>query len=224
MPHHALDERRALAETLRCADPHAPTLCGDWQAAQLAAHLVLRERSALELAGRAPVQRWRRAAEHRIDELAATEPYGDLVDAVERGPSWRDLRWPLPVAPLWALPPVREAANLLEYLIHHEDVRRAADGWTPRPLPVDVQMAVWKRLPLAARMTLRTVPVGVEVAWPGHGEFRSARARRGGPVVRVSGEPVELALFTSGRIAHARVEYAGDPADVARVRGAEIAL
>ena len=224
MRHHALDERRALAETLRCADPHAPTLCGDWRAAQLAAHLVLRERSLLELAGRAPVEPLRRAAEHRIDELAATEAYGDLVDAVERGPSWRDLRWPVPVAPLWALPPVREAANLLEYVIHHEDVRRAGAAWTPRALPVDRQMAVWKKLPLAALMTLRKVPVGLEVAWPGHGALRNARARRGGVVVRVTGEPVELALFASGRAAHARVEYDGEAADVALVRRAEIAL
>jgi uncharacterized protein (TIGR03085 family) len=219
MRHHALDERHALAQTLRSAGPEAPTLCGDWTAAQLAAHLVLRERSLVELAGRAPVQRWRRWAEGRIDELVARQPYGQLVADVEHGPSWTDL----PTGPVWALPPVREAANLLEYLVHHEDVRRAAPTWSARSLPVDVQMAVWRRLPFAGRLTLRKVSVGLELAWPGHGSFR-ARGRAGAPAVRISGEPVELALFAFGRAEVADVTYDGDAEQVALVRGAEIGI
>jgi uncharacterized protein (TIGR03085 family) len=219
MRHHALDERHAFAETLRSTGPGAPTLCGEWSTAQLAAHLVLRERSLVELAGRAPVEAWRKRAEGRIDELVATRPYGQLVADFERGPA----RTQLPVGFVWALPPVREAANLLEYLVHHEDVRRAAESWSPRPLPVDVQMAVWKRLPTAARLTLRKVSVGLELAWPGHGSFR-ARGRAGSPAVRISGEPVELALFAFGRAGVARVEYDGDPEQIALVRGAEIRI
>jgi uncharacterized protein (TIGR03085 family) len=220
MRHHALDERRALAKTLRRTGPDAPTLCGDWRTAQLAAHLVLRERSLVELAGRAPVERWRRRAEGRIDDLVARARYEDLVSDVERGPSVTDF----PVGAVWAVPLVREATNLLEYLVHHEDVRRAAPGWTPRPLPVDVQMAVWKRLPIAGRFTLRKVSVGLELDWPAHGSIHGGRARGAAPAVRVTGEPVELALFAFGRIDVAQVEYAGDPDDVAMVRGAEIGI
>ncbi|HVU91512.1 MAG TPA: TIGR03085 family metal-binding protein [Jatrophihabitans sp.] len=219
MRQHALDERHALAETLRSTGPDAPTLCGEWSAAQLAAHLVLRERSLVELAGRAPVERLRRQAQARIDALVARQPYGQLVAELERGPSWADL----PLGFVWALPPVREAANLLEYLVHHEDVRRAAPSWTPRTLPVDVQMAVWKRLPFAGRLTLRKVSVGLELAWPGHGSFR-ARGRAGAPAVRVSGEPVEVALFAFGRADVAGVEYDGEPEQIALVRGAEIGI
>jgi uncharacterized protein (TIGR03085 family) len=224
MRHHALEERHALAETLRFAGPQAPTLCGDWSTAQLAAHLVLRERSLLELAGRLPVERLRRQAEREIDGLVAREPYDRLVSAIDDGPSWTDAVWPVPTSFVWSLPIVREAANLLEYLVHHEDVRRAEAGWSPRPVPVEVQMAVWRRLPFAGRLTLRKVSVGLVLSWPSHGVIRTRTARRGAASVTVVGEPVELALFAFGRTAVARVEYDGDPQDVAVVRGAEIGI
>ncbi|MCW2594185.1 MAG: hypothetical protein JWP39_73 [Jatrophihabitans sp.] len=224
MQHHAVDERHALSETLRCADPDSETLCGDWTTAQLAAHLVLRERSVVELAGRLPVRRLREHAEQMILDLATREPYEKLVDLVHRGPSWSDLSWPLPVAWLWSLPPVREATNLLEYLVHHEDVRRARRGWAPRSLPPDVQDAVWQRLRLAARLTLRSVPVGIALRWPGPGELRTRLAGRGAPTVTITGDPVELAMFTFGRLGVAQVDYAGDPADIAAVRGADISI
>jgi len=224
MRHHALDERHALAKTLRRAGADAPTLCGDWRAAQLAAHLVLRERSLVELGGRLPVPRLQAAAERLISQVADEQPYERLVDLVDRGPSWRDVRWPLPTAPLWSAPAVREAANLAEYLIHHEDVRRAGDEWTPRTLPVDLQMAVWKRLPVMTRIAMRKVPVPVELAWPSHGSVRAGAKRPDAAAVRVTGDPVELVLFASGRLAHARVEFAGEPDDIALVRGAPIGL
>jgi uncharacterized protein (TIGR03085 family) len=224
MRHHALDERHALAETLRSAAPGDPTLCGDWTAAQLAAHLVLRERSIVELAGRAPVERLRRLAERRIDRLVAEEPYERLVDAVAAGPSWTDVTWPLPTAAVWSLPPVREAANLLEYLVHDEDVRRARPAWQPRALSVAFQMAVWRRLPTATRLTLRKVPRGIELEWPGQGRLRTARARQGHPTVAVTGDPVELALFVFGRVDVARVRYDGEAEDVAIVRGADMGI
>ncbi|MBM4708683.1 maleylpyruvate isomerase family mycothiol-dependent enzyme, partial [Rhodococcus hoagii] len=41
---YARDERHALVESMRAVGPDAPTLCGDWTARDLAAHLVLRER------------------------------------------------------------------------------------------------------------------------------------------------------------------------------------
>jgi len=222
--HHALDERHALAKTLRSAGPDAPTLCGDWSTAQLAAHLVLRERSLVELGGRLPVTRLHQAAERLIAQVAEREPYDDLVDLVDGGPNWRQWRWPLPTAAAWSLPAVREAFNLTEYLIHHEDVRRAGDGWQPRELPVDVQMAVWKRLPFTARVAMRKVSVGVDLAWPSHGSIRAGGNRHEPAAVRITGDPVELVLFASGRIGKARVEYEGDADDVALVRGSKIAL
>jgi uncharacterized protein (TIGR03085 family) len=182
---------------------------------------VLRERSVLELAGRLPSERLRRRAEQQIDELVAREPYDQLVGTVESGPSWRNAAWPDPTALVWSVPAVREAANLAEYVVHHEDIRRAGDDWDPRVLPVDRQMALWRRLPVAGRLTLRKVALGLVLAWPSHGEFR---ARRGPRTVTVTGDPVELALFAFGRVEVAQVDYVGDPDDIARVRGAEIGI
>jgi hypothetical protein len=42
--------------------------------------------------------------------------------------------------------------------------------------------------------------------------------------VTITGDPVELALFTFGRLGVAQVDYAGDPADIAAVRGADISI
>ena len=72
MSGHAFQERVELAETLRSTDPAASTLCGDWTAAQLAGHVVLRERSPSELLGRLPSRRARDAAQRVIDALPAT--------------------------------------------------------------------------------------------------------------------------------------------------------
>jgi uncharacterized protein (TIGR03085 family) len=220
----ALAERHALAQTLRSVAPNAPTLSGDWTAAQLAAHLVLRERSAVELLGRLPNRRLQALAQRQIDDLVAREPYEQLVLAVERGPSWKDATWPVPTSVVWSLPPVRERANLLEYLIHHEDVRRAQAGWAPRSLPAELQTAVWHRLPVTVRLTMRALPLGVALSRPGHGEVRIGRARRHGVAVTVRGEPVELALFAFGRHAVARVDLDGRPDDVAAVLGTRMGL
>lgn len=211
MQHDALDERHDLGTTLRAAGPDAPTLCGDWTTAVLTAHLLRRERSLVEAAGRLPVARFRQHADRHLVELATHVPYEQLVARFEAGPP--------PYSP-WALPPLREAVNLLEYVIHHEDVRRAVPDAHPRLLPVARQRAVWSRLRFAAPVTLRAVPVGVRLIWPGHGERRTRRD----PVVTVTGDPVELALVAFGRQRVARVDYDGPAGDVATVSGARIAI
>lgn len=224
MPRHAVKERLALADTLRRAGPDAPTLSGEWTTAQLAAHLVLRERSLLEMSGRVPVRALRRRADEAIERLAAGTAYAQLVSAVAAGPSWRDVSGLVPVGLVWSAPLVREQVNLLEYSVHHEDVRRAADSWQPRRMPVDRQVAVWKRLATATRLTLRTAPVGVILNWPSHGTIGPQRARRGGPAVTVTGDPLELALFVFGRRGVAQVDQDGAPDDLAALREADISI
>jgi uncharacterized protein (TIGR03085 family) len=224
MAHFAVLERRALAETLRRTDPNAPTLSGEWTAAQLAAHLVLRERSAVELLGRLPSKRMQQIAQREIDRLVAAQPYPQLVAAIDAGPSWRDARLPLPTAAIWALPPVREKANLIEYLVHHEDVRRAQPEWAPRELPAELIAEVWRRLPVSIRLTMRRMPIGVALAWPGHGEVRTPRAKRHAAKVTVTGDPIELLLFAFGRRTAARVQLDGAPDDVVTATKAPVGL
>jgi uncharacterized protein (TIGR03085 family) len=215
MEHHALDERHELSQALLNAGPDAPTLCGDWTAAVLAAHLVQRERSLVEAAGRLPVGSLRRRADDALHELAERTPYDQLVAEVDSGP---------PRYSPWAFAPLREAVNLLEYVIHHEDVRRAVPGAGPRAMPIARQRAIWARLRLSAPFTMRAVPVGVRLLWPGRGEILTRRAKHGFPVVAVQGEPVELALVAFGRQRVAQVDYDGSPVDVAKVSGAKIRI
>lgn len=217
MHHYAIDERHELCATLRAAGPDAPTLCGGWNTAMLTAHLVRRERSLVEAAGHLPVRRLHDLAETRLAALVKRESYDHLVDVFEDGP---------PLLSPWALPPLREAVNLLEYVVHHEDVRRAGPEFAPRAIPAARQHAVWARLRVGAPMTMRAVPLGVRLVWPAQGEIRTGRrARRAdGPLVTVSGDPVELALVAFGRQRVAQVSYDGAPEDVASVSGARIAV
>jgi uncharacterized protein (TIGR03085 family) len=221
MAQHALDERHELAATLRTVGPGAPTLCEGWTTSELAAHLLLRERSLTDMAGRLPVQRFRDRAEKHLRDVIAAQPYRQIVDEFERGASW-----PAPAA-VWSLPPIREGVNLLEYVVHHEDVRRAGPAEpsvAPRLLPVARQVAVWSRLKFAASLTLRAVPVGAELVWPAHGTVVTRRAKHGYPTVTVTGEPVELALVAFGRQRAARVDYDGAPGAVEQLRTAHIAM
>jgi uncharacterized protein (TIGR03085 family) len=208
--HSAALERHALADTLAAAGPDAPTLSSPWTTADLAAHLVLREATPVELLAQLRIPAVTRAADRAVTRYARRTPYADLVQHVRVGPPW--------YSPT-ALPPVRELVNLLEYVIHHEDVRRARPGWTVASRPLEVQRDVWRRIPRFAGATLRRVPVGVRFEAPG---FGTADVRSGAAPVTVRGEPVELALVAYGRQRVARVDYAGDADAVARLRDAAV--
>jgi uncharacterized protein (TIGR03085 family) len=100
-----------------------------------------------------------------------------------------------------------EQLNLLEYVIHHEDVRRGGhDPLEPRDLPRAEQDEVWKQLGLFA-LALRKAPVGVRLATP----VGQTRVAKDGDGVTLTGEPVELALWISGRRDPARVAVTGAP-------------
>ena len=201
MHQHALDERHALAETLRRVGPIRRTLVRRLDGPQLAAHLVLRERSVVEAAGRLPVAALQRRAEQVVDDLAAR-------DAVR--PARRHLRaaaragarcsGPVPVAWLWSLPPVRELANLLEYLVHHEDVRRAQPTWHPRRCPSPCRRRYGSGCACSRRSPCARCPWGVELRGRGTAS-RSAPALRGARRSRQRHRrPGEVALFAFGRL------------------------
>ncbi len=72
--------------------------------------------------------------------------YDTLVEQVRNGP---------PLGP-FAVPGVRTYLNLNEYVVHHEDVRRA-NGLGPRTDRPDLQDELWGLLRAAARLMLRKV-------------------------------------------------------------------
>jgi uncharacterized protein (TIGR03085 family) len=208
---YSRDERRALCALLDEKGPDAPTLCEGWTTLDLAAHLVLREHrpdAGLGVLG-GPLAPY---TAHVQSKMAGRVPYARLVEAFRAGP---------PRFSVFALPGVDERANLAEYFVHHEDVRRAAPGWEPRELAPGLTEQLWQRLRLrATRLILRKVPVGVELARNDvdagdgdgdDGEPRQLRItiRNGTPVVTVVGDPAELTLWAFGRTTAARVRLDG---------------
>lgn len=207
---YARDERLALCALLDSAGPREPTLCEGWDTRDLAAHLVLREHRPDAGAGilGGPLAGYTRRVQGR---LAERTPYPRLVETVRNGP---------PRLSVFGLPGMDERINLVEYFVHHEDVRRAQPGWEPRELSQGLADVLWQRLGMV-RFMLRKAPVGVELARDdgpdsergGASRVRiTAKART--PVVTVTGPPAELTLWAHGRTTAARVRLDGSEADV----------
>lgn len=203
MSTHAKRERLLLAELLETAGPDAPTLCEGWRTRDLAAHVVVRERR-LDAAGGIVLGALRDRME-RVQEEFAAKPYEELIQLIRTEP---------PKMSPYGIKQLDEAANTVEFFVHAEDVRRAQPDWTPRELDPVFENALWSRLEKAARLLGRKAPVGLVLR---RADGQTAVARRGTPVVTVTGEPSELTLFTFGRQDTARVELEGDKDAVARL-------
>ena len=213
---HARDERRALCALLDETGPAEPTLCAGWTTLDLAAHLVLREHrpdAGLGILG-GPLAAHTRSVRSR---LAERTPFPRLVQTIRNGP---------PRLSLFGLPGADERANVVEFFVHHEDVRRARPAGERRGLDPGLSDALWQRLGMA-RFILRKAPVGVELARedepgpaaPGDSRTRiTAKART--PVVTVTGTPAELTMWAFGRTTAARVRLDGSAADIAALQAA----
>jgi uncharacterized protein (TIGR03085 family) len=203
-------ERIALSDLLLEVGPDAPTLCEGWTTRDLTAHLVIREGrpdAALGILG-GPLARHTES----VQAATAQQPWNALVATVRSGP---------PRLSVFALPGVNGMANLLEFAIHHEDVRRAVDGWEPRDLPIAEQDAIWSRLGTMAKVLLRKSPVGVVLERTGTGQ--RIVAKKGEPSVTLTGDPLELVLRLYGR-RQCRVEVAGESEAVARFESAKFGV
>jgi hypothetical protein len=101
-----------------------------------------------------------------------------------------------------------------EFIIHHEDVRRA-NGRGPRTDVPEVQALAWQKLPaFAKRLLVVRDPYGFELIHP---DGRHRTMKPGAPVVQLTGEPLEQLLYAFGRTSVARVKVLGD-AEALRVR------
>ncbi len=179
----AITPRLGLVAALRAARPTDPTLCEGWQARHLAAHIVIRDGDPLA-AAKALVQ-GADAAILRGDAITTTREYETLIDQIEQGPP----RW----SPLgWSATP-----NLLEFLVHAEDVRRGVSRPAePVSLPPHLAAALWRSVkPMARLKTLRS-DNGCILVVPGGPRAVVHRGRN--PQI-VTGSEMELALWVSGR-------------------------
>ena len=210
--HLARSEREALCDTLEAVGPQAPTLCDPWDAAMLAAHLVLRERRP-DLAAGIVVPLLAGRLDRAQERLARDTAWPDLVTLVRTGP------------PLWSptrVPALDDVTNTVEMLVHHEDILRGDGARGPRREPDPaLDGAAWDAVRRMAPLLLRRVPVGVDLEAPGRSVVH---ARSGAATVRVAGEPVELLLVCYGRERVAEVEITGPDVAVAALRGARLGL
>jgi uncharacterized protein (TIGR03085 family) len=203
-PSLAQQERKALCDLFWERGPDAPTLCEGWLTADLAAHLVVRERRPDSgpglvwppLAGY--TDKVRRAVRDR-------SPWEKLVETVRRGP------------PL-LLRPFDGPMNTVEFFIHVEDVRRAQDGWEPRPISPELADALWARVGPGGMA--KKVPATIVITSPG----RADKERGTGPRLTLAGDPGELIMFGAGRQRAARVEISGDAALAAQLRAASLGV
>lgn len=201
---HARLERAELADLLAELGPDAPTLCEGWDTRDLAAHLVVRESRPDAAIGLIlpPVAGHTR----RVTDAQARQDYAATVDSVRTGP---------PALSPFRLPGAEGAANLTEYVVHHEDVRRAQPGWAARTVPPDIADALWSRLRLTAKGRFRGSRVGVRLVRADTGASSTARA--GNPTVDITGDVIDLLMLAFGR-REVRVDVTGDAAAGAAFR------
>ncbi len=200
-------ERVAICTTLREFGPDAPTLCSQWSAADIAAHLVVSERGwGLPMVigyglrrvlppavTRRGMQSLRTVGDRQIEQ-AKRHGWDWLLHRLAAGP-------PVPYR-LASVAPIR----LIEEWIHHEDLRRA-NNLAPRTSSVEVDEALWR-----AGLLLTGFPEflpgrdGLEIVLPDGRSHRLGAKTR----VRLEGTPGELLLFLAGRTTAANISVDGD--------------
>ncbi|GAB3197150.1 TIGR03085 family metal-binding protein [Nocardioides hungaricus] len=202
-------ERRELCDLALALGPDAPTLCAGWTASDLMAHLVVRERrpvaSAGNVVGRLSGLTRRAMARQQATGYEAT---------VER------FRTPAPL--LRAAPPLDEAMNGFELLVHHEDLRRGGPAWEPRSLPDAELDLLWRRLTRGIGFFGRRLPVPTVIRRDDTGA--TATAKKGADPVTVTAPVVELVLFLFGRSAVRDLTYDGPEDRIAALRAADLGL
>ena len=198
----ARTERNALCDLFLEVGPDVATLCEGWDARDLAGHLVVRERRP-DIAPGLLIDAL--AGHSEKVRVAETErPWPELVERVRSGPPvWNPMR----------LAPIERLVNTVEYFVHHEDVRRAQDGWTVRDLSPELEDALAASVDRAGGMLTRGAKVGLVLAPDGRDRIR---LRKGEPIVTISGPIGDLVLYVYGRKDVAQVDLSG-PADAVQL-------
>ncbi|MDH6196991.1 uncharacterized protein (TIGR03085 family) [Mycobacterium frederiksbergense] len=191
----------------------APTLIAGWTAHDLAAHLVSRERDLIAGPCLVLPGAFERFAERRRARLAASRDFEWLVRQIRSGPppGFFRIGW------------VRSLANLNEFFVHHEDVRRANHLGPRETLPPAFEAALWQNVRRGGRyLSRRLRGAGLEIIWAGTDE--RVTVRKAGPPARLYGPPGELLLYIFGRREAARVEVQGSAQAVAALHGTHFGM
>ena len=210
MTRMARTERIALCDLALQVGEDQPTLSGEWTVKDLVVHLLVRERSPAA-AGivLSPLSRLTELESRRF----AARDFNVLVEKLRNGPP--------PWSP-YAVPKLDQLFNTVEYFVHHEDIRRAQDGWEPRRLPTDDEKLLWAMIRTAGKALVRDAPVGVTIRNAVTGS--EVVLKNGDESVAIVGPPSEVVLFVYGRKPQARVELEGPASAVAAVRDAAFGI
>jgi uncharacterized protein (TIGR03085 family) len=205
----ARTERAALCATAVQVGEDAPTLCGGWTVKDLVVHLLVRERSPAAVGiAVSPLSGLTERAYRRMGR----HDFPVLVEMLRSGP---------PALSPYSLPKVDALLNSLELFVHHEDIRRAQPGWSPRDLPEEEQKTLWSMVKTAGKGLTRSVPVGLTLsssATRSTAVLQKGSDEAGTDMVTLSGPPSELVMYVFGRSAQSLADLSGDPAAVTRLR------
>ena len=211
---YAQSERAQLCDLLLAVGPDAPTLCEGWTTRDLAAHLIVRE-------GRldaAPGILIKPLAGYtaKVTSGVMAKGWDSMVATIRSGP---------PRFSPFAIPGVDGLANLLEYVVHHEDVLRAQSEWSARVLPAGESDLLWSRLCRMRGMLFRSMKGGVIlVRTDESGPGTAAMTGGGDDPVTLTGTALELVLLAYGRRSVAQVEIGGSPAAQAAFAAASLGI
>jgi uncharacterized protein (TIGR03085 family) len=204
---YARKERQALCETARSVGPQAPTLCEGWDVKDLICHLLVRERSLVSAAGIAiPALSW--LTDREMARLKK-QPFERLVERL------RSNR-----LSFYALPPVDATFNTFEFFVHHEDIRRAQQGWRRRSLPDEFVDTLWQTLKAQGAALVRSA--GVPVVARRSDTDETTVLMPGRDPVEIRGPVTEVIFYLFGRDQVREVSFAGPEEKVAKLRRSDL--
>lgn len=197
-------ERAQLCNLFDTLGPAASTLCAGWTTLDLAAHLVTRERRPDAAVG--IVLKSAHGWTEKVENGKSKEGLQKLVGLIRKGPP--------KYTPFGLLD---ATLNTIEFFVHHEDVRRAQPSWQPRTLSDADEDDLWKNIKRGSIYLFKKVPVGLTLRRP-NGVAISVKS--GEPKAILEGPPSELILYLLGRKEHSLVEFGGEAAAIAALKGA----
>src|SRR5699024_122017 len=122
-------------------------------------------------------------------------PFAQLLGLVADPPKWTPS----------ALPGIGTAMNTTEFLVHHEDIRRAALEWVPRRLSEAENRTVWAQTRVALLPFAAKAHGPLRLSAPGSGTRTAGSRRNKDSAITITGERLALLLYRVGREAHALV-------------------
>ncbi|WKD61423.1 hypothetical protein CCICO_07015 [Corynebacterium ciconiae DSM 44920] len=184
-------ERHDLAELFKKVGPNAATLCEGWTTKDLAAHLLARETN-VKAAGGIVIPQLAEAHDDAVEQLLADKGYEVIVKEWQAGPPT-------------LLKPFDLVMNTAENFVHHEDVRRAQEGWTKRELSTEDEHELYKVAKTLGRTMISSkgaavacVPATSELSRFVVGDKKKVASAED-QVVTVIGDIGEILLWLFGR-------------------------